>query len=447
MNFSKFYNNITTRHERLIPRINSIANHLIVIYAFALPVLIQVRRASLFLLILLFILRGHYYYYFKHALKDPLIRAFVLYFIVHIIWLIGNDGSPYTKQIVHDSAFMLYPLLFFTFIDPRYVNRILFAFVLGMIFSELVSYSLSLQLLNPESFDGISGSHNNPAPVYGRTHYGFMLSIFIITLFILLSKGNLKNNIFLPLLIALLLSSINIFIAGGRTGPILLVVLFLSYVILHLKKKQAIYFLLSTLILFASFSAAYLFSPIFKNRVNETVDSIILIKSQDDYVSNLGFRLAIFESSKEILQNNWLFGVGTGNQIPLIQKIVDKNIPELQQKKHPIYNMHSEYLSALTQFGILGLLAFINILYQLFKYKSNNYLTRELFSLLAIAIFFFTFIDIFTIGLGALLISTFYVSIGLNNYITNNAKYGRLDIRQLTIYAFGVIFFQSLSYL
>ena len=81
MILAKFYNNLAARHKELEPKINTIANHLIVIYAFALPVLIQVRRASLFLLLLLFIFRGHYYKYFSSALKDPLIRAFFIYFL------------------------------------------------------------------------------------------------------------------------------------------------------------------------------------------------------------------------------------------------------------------------------------------------------------------------------------------------------------------------------
>ena len=447
MIFTEFYNNIAARHKKLEPKINTIANHLIVIYAFALPVLIQVRRASLFLLLLLFIFRGHYYKYFSIALKDPLIRALAIYFLIHVVWLIGYDGSPYTKQIVHDSAFMLYPLLFFSFIDQRYVKRILFAFILGMIFSELISYSLSLQLFDPKSIEGISGKYNNPAPVYGRTHYGFMLAVFVIVLFILIRYEKLSSNTHILLSIILISSTVNIFLAGGRTGPVLLFILTLAYIVLHLKTRQVLYVLIAISLLVTGFTTAYFYSTNFHKRVNETVDSIVLIETHNEYATNLGYRIAIFKNSGEILQDNWLFGVGTGDQIPLIQEIVYKNNPGVQEKKKPIPNMHNEYLGALTQFGVLGLIAFINILLQLFKYKSNFFLTKELFPLLSISVFFFTFVDIFTIGLGTLLTTVFFVSIGLNNYTTNNATFSKLDNKQITIYVASVVLFQSLSYL
>jgi len=447
MILAEFYNNLAARHKNLEPKINTIANHLIVIYAFALPILIQVRRASLFLLLLLFIFRGHYYKYFSTALKDPLIRAFAIYFLIHIIWLIGYDGSPYTKQIVHDAAFMLYPLLFFSFIDQRYIKRILFAFVIGMIFSELVSYAISLQLFNPENIEGINGKYYAPAPVYGRTHYGFMLATFIVAVFIILRHENLDKVVHILLSIILITCTVNIFLAGGRTGPILLGILVLSYIILHLRKKQTLYTSVATLFLIAIFSAAYFFSTTFNTRVNETINSIVLIDTQDEYATNLGYRVAIIKNSGEILRDNWLFGLGTGDQIPQIQEIVSQNDPDIQVKFIPIQNMHNEYLGALSQFGIIGLVAFINILYQLFKYKSNFFLTRELLPILAIAALFFTFIDIFTIGLGALLVTIFYVSIGLNNYVTNDAYFRMLDGRQLFVYTLLVIFFQSLSYL
>ena len=447
MNLAEFYNNLTTHHKKLEPKINTIANHLIVIYAFALPVLIQVRRASLFLLIILFVFRGHYYRYFSVALKDPLIRALAIYFLIHLVWLIGYDGSPYTKQIVHDSAFMLYPLLFFSFIDQRFIKRILFAFILGMIFSELISYSLSLQLFDPANIEGISGNYNEPAPVYKRTHYGFMLAIFVIVLFVLLRNLKLSGNIHVLLSIIMISSTVNIFLAGGRTGPFLLFTLIVSYILLHIKKKQTLYIVVATLLLIASFTTAYHFSTTFNKRVNQTINSIVLIDTQDEYATSLGYRVAIIKNSSEILKDNWLFGLGTGDHVPEIQKIVSRNNPNVQVELIPIQNMHNEYLGALTQFGIIGLIAFINILYQLFIYKSGFFLTRELLPLLAIAMFFFTFIDIFTIGLGALLTTVFYISIGLNNYVTHNTNFIKLDAKQLSIYALCVIFFQALSYI
>ena len=63
------------------PAINTFANHLIVIFSFSVPVLVEARRTSLVLLILLFLIRGRVLTHIRKALLDPVVLAFSLYFL------------------------------------------------------------------------------------------------------------------------------------------------------------------------------------------------------------------------------------------------------------------------------------------------------------------------------------------------------------------------------
>ena len=127
MSISTYYNNFFAFRDRYNSLLNTWANHLIVIFAFFIPLSLGGRQSTLFLIMLVFLLRGKYWDYIKEGLKDKLVQAFVLYFLVHVIWLIGTDNFEHARKVIHQAKFLLYPLLFITFIDsPIQLSRNLF---------------------------------------------------------------------------------------------------------------------------------------------------------------------------------------------------------------------------------------------------------------------------------------------------------------------------------
>ena len=105
------------------------------------------------------------------------------------------------------------------------------------------------------------------------------------------------------------------------------------------------------------------------------------------------------------------------------------------QLQHP----HNEFITALIQFGIIGLLAFLNILYQMFRYSNDEAGVK--LKLIAASIILFSMIDVFIIGLGMMFTVVILTSVSLKKYPVTNVRFERFDTRQALIYMFLVLSF------
>lgn len=446
MNFLKFYDKINTKRDNLIPKIDFVANNLIVIFAFSVPILIQVRRISLFLILILFLFRGKYYTYFRSSLRDPLVLAFTLYFIVHVIWLFGTNDYTHASKRVHDASFLLFPLLFSSFIDKRYISRIFYAFLLGMAFSIIVSFGLYFELIPPQPFDGSGqGTSANPTPIYNHAMYGFMLAI---TSALSLQRIYFEKIIYLKVVFTILFiaSSINVFIILSRLGYIIYLVIIVFTLAFIFRKRVAIFVLASTLITTITFILASNFSANFNNRIQYALNSIQSIYKADDYSSSIGERYAIYSSSIMLIQNNHLLGLGTGDDIEATKRALHDKYPEIDEKTQSLQHLHNEFLSAFLQFGWIGLLLFLNIIYQMFRYNNIAIEKRNATKILGIAILLLSTTEIFVIGLGALLTTVTLSSLILNNY-SNTAKFSPINYKTVFNYILAIILFHGYSIL
>ncbi len=426
--------------------LNTWANHLIVIFCFSIPLLIDVRRSSLFIILLLFLLRGGFKHNVVRALRDPVIRAFSLYFFVHLVWLIGTDDSSSAKKVFHDASFLLIPLVFYTFIDARYIPRMLGAFFFGMLASEVISYGILMEIVPPMLHDGGQGTPANPTPVWHHIHYGFMLAI---SLTLTAQRLFSSNNTYLArglMIFFFVTASGNIFITAGRTGYLLYAILLFTLVLLIFRKQLLWAFLATCISVTLSFSIAYMASPTFKARINQSMQSVEKVVSEGNYNSSIGIRLAILLHGKDSLARNWLMGAGTGDHTQMIIEDIQKNDPELSSVISSLQHPHNEYLSALLQFGIIGLLVFLNILYQLFRYKPGGKSSRDTLKIIGVAVLVFSMIDVFVLALGAMFTALTLATLNLANF-PNMAVYKKMDGRQLLLYASIVIVFLLISYL
>lgn len=421
-------------------RINTYANHLIIIFILTMPLLISVRRLSLFLLILLFLLRGRIVFYVSEAIKDPIVKALSLYFIVHVIWLLGTDDYANGKSTVHNAKFLLIPLLFSSFIDRRYIPWMKIAFFIGMFASILVSFGIFLEILPPMPHYGDQGVPSDPTPVYHRTHYGFMLAISSVLSLHQFIVSDRKAVKFLMVLF-FIAASVNIFITGGRLGYVLYAVNLVVLLILLFKNitYKSVVILMVTVGLV--FSLSYHLSPTLKSRVEQTVVSISSVVEKKDYANSIGGRIGILDYSSDLVRKYWLLGLGTGDQTKAIMNEIrnkDKNLANFfQELGHP----HNEYLSALLQFGVIGLLLFINIPVRMFFYNGASKEEEHILKILSIGIVCFTFVDILVLGLGMLFVVVVLVSTSLKYYVTDNVIYNRFSLKQAMYYLLTIALF------
>ena len=121
------------------------------------------------------------------------------------------------------------------------------------------------------------------------------------------------------------------------------------------------------------FFAAYQTSTIFNKRVDAALDNIQTYDSNKN--TPVGQRITWAVNSWEVIMQNPILGIGTGDFPSEYTKINKLNTPQVVSTRNP----HNMYILVSTQLGLLGLLSLLSIFYFQFKIalSSRNILTRN----------------------------------------------------------------------
>lgn len=118
------------------------------------------------------------------------------------------------------------------------------------------------------------------------------------------------------------------------------------------------------------FTLAFSFSKSFKKRVFQANSDIVKIAS-GDLNSSWGIRVAYWMVSYEILKENIIFGVGTGDYKEAITKTLEKKefskFPKKMKEFMIRQHTHNQFLMVIIQMGLVGIFMVILIFYQLLK--------------------------------------------------------------------------------
>jgi O-antigen ligase len=239
---------------------------------------------------------------------------------------------------------------------------------------------------------------------------------------------------------------VNLFITAGRTGYVLYLVMLFVLFLLIFKKRIWLASAITLIVCATAFATAFNFSNTFHDRVLTTVKSVQAMVERQDYHSSLGYRVAVLSSSVEVIEDNFWLGVGTGDHLDAVRANVAKNAPEYSQMANAFQHLHNEYFSALVQFGIVGLLAFIYIIYQLIVYNQPETAIKNMQIILAVGMAAFSVIDIMLLGLGALLVTVTLASFSFNKYFIANTGYSDISKTSLAKYAAAIAFLEVISW-
>lgn len=369
-------------------RLTLYMNYLAVMYAFYLPIASQPRATIFSLIILLFLFRRNYIFYIKKSLFNPIVQALLLYILMHFIWLFGSENEQHASQMLKLSEYAIIPFIFLTFLTKEFAQKAITAFITSLLLSEILSYLIRFQVV-PEKLEFLKStlyqavSQLDPSPFLLHMHYAVTLSIVVAFLFFrLLHKKNSFKVKFIYTFF-LLSATLNLSLIGGRSGYITFVILLLSVVLLEYRKKAFVP--LVGIFLFISLVAtlAYNFSPMFKERIDYSKESIHTIyNNPKDLNTSMGQRIGLWRYSSDVIKDNFIFGVGTGDQMDAIHNLMTQEDDMLKYFHH----QHSMYIEVFTQFGVLGILVFLNIFYQIFKYKEISDENRKLLYITTLAI-------------------------------------------------------------
>ena len=360
-------------------KINSLifVNYLFIAYAFLLPLSRNLSNIIFTAIIILFFIDGDIKNKLRFIIKDKVISAILIFIFMHIFWLLGTDDFLYAKDKLSEMKHFIAIIIIVTMVKKEFIFRIISAFIISMLFSELVSYMIFFGFLEPIN----NATKENPVP--------FMLNHSLYSTFLALALGILLYSLFkkdfktskLALFISLFFTitiSFNILIISSRLGYVLLFATIFSMTIIFYG-KYLVRAILSTVMVVAIFYVtAYLNLDTFKERTHQAKNNIEKIITKKDFTTSEGIRAGFWFYSFDILKENPLFGAGTGDHINYIkQKIIESKYDKQEPMLYILgagkgAGLHADYLDIFVQFGLIGLLIFLNIFYQIIRYKTEN---------------------------------------------------------------------------
>lgn len=337
--------------------------YLLVCLAFLLPLTVAGSNIIIVSIVLVWLFSGSYKYKLNTILNTKILIFSLIFFSVHVIGLFWTDDINWGLHIVKKMwyFFLLFPVLH-SIVDRKYVKYYISSFLLAISFTELLSYLIWFELIEPFK----NASVENPTPFMSHISYNPILAfaIYLVNHKLFFEKNLSKLQLFFYSFFSISMT-INMFITGGRAGQVMFFAMIAIIILQYFRGQKIKAFFIALLVLPTIFFLAYETSTLFNSRVNIALDNVLNYSINKD--TSVGQRMAFAFNSWEIIKENPILGVGTGDFPYEYRKVNQLNTPELPISNNP----HNMYTLILVQLGLLGFVSMLSIFYMQIKIAIN----------------------------------------------------------------------------
>lgn len=346
------------RIKTISPKLNGTNKYLLILLGFSIPVSTAVTNIILGLILLFWLVENIPDRFQKMILivkSNPVASMAMLMFLFYLA------GASYTiadKEMLFESLldgvkFLFIPMMMIYFKDRKFHSRFMLAFMSSMLIILLFSYLFWLDML--PDFIPAKGVRSPLDSVIFHDHIKqnvFMAYAgFVAAVWSRFAVGR-KTKILWGIIS--LVAAFNVFfLVAGRTGHLIMVVLFTYYFLSWHNKKSLVFALI---IVFLTGMVAWFYPS---NAFLRSAKRVVTNVQKWDYeqpgkqISSSGLRLEWYLNSVKLIRENPVIGTGTGSfKTAFNEFIKDTNM-------NPTDNPHNEYLMTGVQFGLMGLIAFL----------------------------------------------------------------------------------------
>lgn len=287
------------------------------------------------------------------ASVPPLLAAALLFgalvigcFYGNVPWRIASAAAlKYTELI-------LIPLLLWAAISKEARQRALGLFIAAIVLNLIVSYALANDIV--DRIPGLPGASYYPVGFKMSTTHGLLVSLGAFAC-LLLAREVTTTAARAPLIgLAVLCTHNVLFISWGRTAYVVLAMLLAYFIVSTLRGWRSI--AVAALVVMGIFSAAYLTSASFSERVQEITRDATRWEPGTADKTSTGQRIGYYRTTLQIIGEHPFTGVGTGGFTQAYaEKVRGTDAPATK-------NPHNEYLMIGAQLGIPGI-ALLVVLY------------------------------------------------------------------------------------
>ena len=353
---------INAKHLNL----DQIYQYLLIALAFMFPLTVAGGNLVIGIIVLIWLFSGNYKAKFNQIISNKLAVLSILFFSLHVLGLIWTDDIKWGLTIVKKMSDFLFLLpILLTITKKEYIKYYISAFILAMTLTEVLSYLVWFEIIGPLH----RATVGNPTPTMSHISYNPYLTfgIYLISRELLLNKSLNTISKYFYAFFALTMS-INMFITGGRAGQVMFFAMITILIFQYYNPKRIKAAVLTMIIVPSIFMSAYSLSPQFNNRVNAAVDDISAYTNEETSNNSIGQRITYTINSFKIIQQNPLFGVGTGDFPSEYKKVHVKNMSDAGLTVNP----HNMYVLIAVQLGLLGLASMLLIFYHQLKFSLSS---------------------------------------------------------------------------
>ena len=324
----------------------------VIALGFSIPISVALDNVLLAVTALLWLAAGNWRARVAVIRNNPVALAALALFgllALGLAWGMRNPGDG-MRYLGKYTDLLFVPLFLFFFTDMQTRERALLAFCLAALASVVVSHLVYFDLLA-----------DNPLLPRNREYPGgFKLSIthglivaFAAFLFALRARAETDRRRRWCLGALALFAAHNVvFVVFGRTGYLVLAVLFVYFFVVSFGRRGL---LLIIMICAATIVAAYSTSSTFQQRADVSAREFKQWEPGKPADTSVGLRLEWYSNSLGIIGQHPLLGSGTGSfPAAYAHAVLDRNMAHTD-------NPHNEYLLISVQIGLIGLACLIHL--------------------------------------------------------------------------------------
>ena len=344
--------------------INKAYQYLLIILAFLMPLTVFGANLIIVIICVFWLFSGDYASKFNQIISNKFILASIVFFFLHVVGLLWTEDLSWGVHIVHKMWYflLLLPVLF-TIVRREHIKFYITAFLLAITFTEIASYLVWFEIIEPFKNATVA----NPTPFMSHISYNPILA-FAIYLVLHEIFFNKKITILVFSLYSFFAISmtVNMFITGGRAGQVMYFAMLTIIIFQFFNNHKIKSLLLISGLIPGVFFSAYMTSDLFQQRVDAAV--INTISYSDNKSSSVGLRITFALNSWDVIKENPIIGIGTGDFPMEYKKINQINTPGLPSATNP----HNMYILIVMQLGVIGLISMLSIFYYQIKLSSNS---------------------------------------------------------------------------
>jgi O-antigen ligase len=361
-------------------RLHNLNSLLLIAFGFVLPLSVALANIIALLIVLLWLMQANFRNDVNKLRNNTLVRAILAFWLLHLIGLLWTSDLSSGLQIIAKESILLLLPIFMMVLSIEYRERAIGAFMASMLLSCTLSFLMWFQVIPPSHFMINEG---DPIAFMGRISYApfLTIAIYISLFYLLLNPTSGKKKKILAAITAVFLS-INIFIINGRAGQVsffvMIVIVIFQYYSKNLLRALTVAAIALPLLIFTTYN----FSSTFRERIKLAISEVE--HYGDGNNTSVGLRIAFTRNSLDIIRENALFGVGTGDFSREYATVNKRNTPTLLATSQP----HNMYILELVQFGVIGLAALLSILYAQIRISLHSSIPLQKYFGLALPILF-----------------------------------------------------------